>query len=232
MALITCKECGQQISDKATTCIHCGCPLSEMGASGDTDYSNKSNVSSEDLQNDNSIAENENANDCEQQILQDDCNKKQRKKFKLKKVIISLCSVLLIALTGVGGYFFYESRQMSTLDQSIYDALVIATQDMKNPTGLQILQIGTVRKNDNDGKMISCIIKVQSTTSLGAINTDEILLTNDGTFATTKDWKTGILSVFADSMNDMYNINDNNENVDIKKINSALKRHWKDLGIE
>lgn len=34
MALITCKECGQQISNKATTCIHCGCPLSEMATSG------------------------------------------------------------------------------------------------------------------------------------------------------------------------------------------------------
>lgn len=27
MALIKCKECGKEISDKATTCIHCGCPV-------------------------------------------------------------------------------------------------------------------------------------------------------------------------------------------------------------
>ena len=27
MALIKCKECGKEISDKATTCIHCGCPI-------------------------------------------------------------------------------------------------------------------------------------------------------------------------------------------------------------
>lgn len=27
MALITCPECGQQVSDKAQTCIHCGSPL-------------------------------------------------------------------------------------------------------------------------------------------------------------------------------------------------------------
>jgi len=26
MALIKCNECGKEISDKATTCIHCGCP--------------------------------------------------------------------------------------------------------------------------------------------------------------------------------------------------------------
>lgn len=28
MALIKCSECGKEISDKAETCIHCGCPLS------------------------------------------------------------------------------------------------------------------------------------------------------------------------------------------------------------
>lgn len=27
MALITCPECGKQISDKAPACIHCGCPI-------------------------------------------------------------------------------------------------------------------------------------------------------------------------------------------------------------
>ena len=29
MALIKCGECGKEISDKATTCIHCGCPIEE-----------------------------------------------------------------------------------------------------------------------------------------------------------------------------------------------------------
>lgn len=30
MALIFCKECGKQISDKATTCPNCGCPTKEI----------------------------------------------------------------------------------------------------------------------------------------------------------------------------------------------------------
>lgn len=29
MALIKCQECGKEISDKATSCPHCGCPLIE-----------------------------------------------------------------------------------------------------------------------------------------------------------------------------------------------------------
>ena len=27
MALIKCPECGKEVSDKALTCVHCGCPL-------------------------------------------------------------------------------------------------------------------------------------------------------------------------------------------------------------
>ena len=27
MALIKCKECGKEISDKAEYCVHCGCPI-------------------------------------------------------------------------------------------------------------------------------------------------------------------------------------------------------------
>ena len=29
MALLKCPECGKEVSDKALTCIHCGCPLVE-----------------------------------------------------------------------------------------------------------------------------------------------------------------------------------------------------------
>lgn len=29
MALITCSECGKQISDRASVCIHCGCPIED-----------------------------------------------------------------------------------------------------------------------------------------------------------------------------------------------------------
>ena len=30
MALIKCPECGKEISDKATACVNCGCPLSAI----------------------------------------------------------------------------------------------------------------------------------------------------------------------------------------------------------
>lgn len=29
MSLITCPECGKEISDKASVCVHCGCPITK-----------------------------------------------------------------------------------------------------------------------------------------------------------------------------------------------------------
>ena len=34
MAMIKCPECGNQVSDKAKSCIHCGCPLEEIATFG------------------------------------------------------------------------------------------------------------------------------------------------------------------------------------------------------
>ena len=32
MSLIKCSECGKEISDKATACVHCGCPVPKTNA--------------------------------------------------------------------------------------------------------------------------------------------------------------------------------------------------------
>lgn len=34
MAMIKCPECGNQVSDRAKVCIHCGCPIEELAPSG------------------------------------------------------------------------------------------------------------------------------------------------------------------------------------------------------
>ena len=45
MALIKCPDCGQDVSDKAKVCIHCGCPLAEIDPSGPVRIKMPNNVS-------------------------------------------------------------------------------------------------------------------------------------------------------------------------------------------
>lgn len=42
MSLIKCPECGQQVSDKSATCIHCGYPLASLKTDGEA-YINTAN---------------------------------------------------------------------------------------------------------------------------------------------------------------------------------------------
>lgn len=44
MALIKCPECGKEISDKAKSCIHCGCPLDEVITSGEVRIKMPNNI--------------------------------------------------------------------------------------------------------------------------------------------------------------------------------------------
>lgn len=44
MALIKCKECGKEISDKAKTCINCGCPLNEKISGGEVRIKMPNNI--------------------------------------------------------------------------------------------------------------------------------------------------------------------------------------------
>ena len=34
MALVKCTECGKEVSDRATTCPNCGCPIAELSPNG------------------------------------------------------------------------------------------------------------------------------------------------------------------------------------------------------
>ena len=44
MALINCPECKREISDRAKSCPHCGCPLEEMATSGEVRIKMPNNI--------------------------------------------------------------------------------------------------------------------------------------------------------------------------------------------
>lgn len=56
MALIKCKECGKEISDKAVACPHCGCPV-QMENDAKTEVQNKPTVEDENQQQNISTGE-------------------------------------------------------------------------------------------------------------------------------------------------------------------------------
>ena len=60
MALINCPECGQQISDKAKMCIHCGCPIEEVLDSKTSSVENDSSSVELSIKKDEKISSPEN----------------------------------------------------------------------------------------------------------------------------------------------------------------------------
>jgi len=52
MALIKCPDCGKEITDKATNCVHCGCPINIPKSSHDDE--NVNTQSSEEIKSDES----------------------------------------------------------------------------------------------------------------------------------------------------------------------------------
>ena len=82
MALIKCNECGKEISDKATTCINCGCPVEEK---------NKCAECGKDINTNDKIC-----NGCGCPIENKNNDKKElQQKFKSKKTFLIVGSVIL-----------------------------------------------------------------------------------------------------------------------------------------
>lgn len=107
MALIKCTECGHEISDKATLCVHCGCPLSET---------NKKQAKT-------------NLNSTESKIYVDKENslipKKLLPKQKRKSIgFISIFAIIFVLILVICALFFNKEPQndlalKSTIDSDI-----------------------------------------------------------------------------------------------------------------
>lgn len=94
MALIKCPECGKEISDRAEKCPNCGCPIEEQKNEVDSKTVSINNVDSK--------------------------QEKSKKKIP-KKVIVGLCSIIIIIAILVIIYFIatMDSRNYKTA-QALY----------------------------------------------------------------------------------------------------------------
>lgn len=87
MSLIKCEECGKDISDQATSCPHCGCPLKEKTIK----YKTKSDLSDEEVIEMLDEAEKMFKN----KLSEDEVEKALKEKYKIS--IVDACEIALTA---------------------------------------------------------------------------------------------------------------------------------------
>lgn len=91
MALVKCKECGQEVSDMAEACPHCGYPLTEM-----TYYHQPPQVSKIGYLDNSCIEESKH-----ERKAREKAEKKAEKKAKAKHMKDSSLSIAACALAGI-----------------------------------------------------------------------------------------------------------------------------------
>ena len=119
MALINCAECGKEISDKSTQCIHCGNPIVTSSDINTTD----SNISSSKKE----IASSE--------VYVEKTSKNKKRSFVL------IIFVFAIIITSVGAYLYFQNNN------SIYNAKIIETRGIMAKTVVGSLDVLTMVNN-------------------------------------------------------------------------------------
>lgn len=101
MALITCPECGKEVSDKAATCPNCGYPIQQIVEAKETDgQSAEQNAECQSQENPDDNVEKEPA----EEIRTDDKPVSQAAKTKSKKtlrIIVAAAVIVVIAVTAI-----------------------------------------------------------------------------------------------------------------------------------
>ena len=100
MALIKCKECGHMISDKATKCPKCGCPII---IENETQYS---------------------ANVSQQPVYYNENNKGNRNKW-----LYGIVALVFVALVVGGGYWWYSQSQENQKIQHFVELFAKAVEN-------------------------------------------------------------------------------------------------------
>ncbi len=102
MAMIKCPECGKDMSDKATACPNCGCPIEDIKAK-------INEIESEKEEKERAKAEEKKAKEIAEEIKRkqkEDAKKAVTPEMKKKRVIIAALCAVVIIIAGIFGWYY------------------------------------------------------------------------------------------------------------------------------
>lgn len=176
MAMINCPECGQEISDKAKKCIHCGKVLVEE------------------------VVPKRFCSDCGKEVSLDDkecphcgCPLEdekveetvtiKKKKVNAKKIIIPV-AIIAVIVAVVFGVINFISSSLNEDEQLAYQNAVEMKSMMRDPDSFKLYdEMFLLKHRDDEGNVdyIYTIFKYGGANGYGAITTDEAIF-KDGEY--------------------------------------------------
>lgn len=172
MAMIQCPECGQEISDKAKKCIHCGKVLIEE------------------------VLPKKYCSECGKEVsleavecpycgcpLEDDEKEIKKNVKKGKKVIIPLAIIAVVVAAAIAVFSFIGSN-LNEDEQLAYQNAVELKGMMRNPDSFKLYdEFFILKHHDDDGNVdyTYTIFKYGGANGYGAITTDEAIF-KDGEY--------------------------------------------------
>ena len=173
MAMITCPECGQEISDKSKKCIHCGKVLVEE---------NVPNKFCSECGKEVEISATE-CPYCGYPLDEEEKEMKQQKSKKIKKIIIPIAIISFLAVISVVVLNFIKSS-LNEDEQLAYQNAVELKGMMRNPDSFKLYdEFFILKHHDDDGNVdyTYTIFKYGGANGYGAITTDEAIF-RDGEY--------------------------------------------------
>ena len=152
MALITCPECGREISDQAQTCPGCGYPIGqkrigpELGEQMTTEQ----------------ITAEPAANSATDQAAPADTQNKNASKRPLIGLLSAVAVVALVAVLFLQGFILVGN------DKAVFDLVVNCAENFKNPASVRLVSGSYV-----DGSLFA---RISAENGFGAHGTDNYMI--------------------------------------------------------
>lgn len=173
MAMITCPECGQEISDKSKKCVHCGKVLVE-------EVTPKKFCSECGKEVDISATE---CPYCGCPLDEDEKEIKQQKTQKIKKIFIPVAIIAVIAIIAVVVINIMKSS-LNEDEQLAYQNAIELQNMMRNPDSFKLYDEFFILKHHDDNGNVDytyTVFKYGGANGYGAITTDEAIF-RDGEY--------------------------------------------------